>query len=93
MGNTGTNTDPHPDDDIHVSSSRSDVESIDVARSKESDASESNEGSEWSTVRCRHAHSHDTKKKVKPLTSEQQQLIKKAADGLTREQKQTIERR
>jgi hypothetical protein len=83
-------------DETRVSSTPRDVESIDVERnppSKDSEAFENQEGPEWTTVRRRRACSHSPKTNKRPLTSEQQQIVRKAAESLTHGQKRIIERR
>ena len=46
---------------------------------------EREDNSPWTTVRRRRARSHDTPQRKKPLTAEQQQIVKIAADKMTDE--------
>jgi hypothetical protein len=94
MPSGGPNTDNNGRDaNIHLEnecSNHSDVESIDVARNPPSEGSEtheSNEGLEWSTVRRRRARNRSNAKKMKPLSSEQNRVVKVATQGMTNEQK------
>ena len=61
--------------------------------SKEAETPDKVEYSSWTTVKRRRARSEGSLQYKKPLTSEQTQAVKKAAEGLTSEQKQKILRR
>ena len=54
---------------------------------------EREDNSPWTTVRRRRARSHDTPQRKKPLTAEQQQIVKIAADKMTDEQRKAVRRR